>query len=326
MKKNNRWIFILLLVIIAIISSLWGYREFHKLNLPKKIVVIPKVIDERNDFWSLLLDGTEVGAKEYGVNMEIMAPTSEEDYERQMELIDIAIKRQPDAILLAPISYKEMTGSLEKIKEAGIKLVLIDSSVDVKIEDVLISTDNYQAGYEMGRFLRKCMPDNPVIGVIEHVKGASTAMQREAGFLSGIGKEYQNNIKGIVFCDSNYEKSYSLTMGLLEKNPNLNVLVGLNEYSTVGAARAVIDSGLEKQITMIGFDSSLEEIEYLEKGILEAIVIQKPFHMGYLGIQTAVNLLNGQEVESYVDSGQVVITKDTIYTEENQKLLFPFHS
>lgn len=325
MKRNNSILFILLLAIVFIISCLWGYREFHNQDLAKNIIVIPKVIDESNDFWSLLLDGTEVGAAEYNVNMEIMAPESEEDFERQMELIDVAIRKQPDAILLAPISYKEMTDSLKKIKEADITLVLIDSSVDLKIEDALISTDNYQAGFEMGEFLKTCMPENPVIGVIEHVKGASTAMQREAGFLAGIGKEYQNNIKGIVFCDSNYEKSYALTMGLLEKNPNLNVLVGLNEYSTVGAARAVIDSGLEDRIVMIGFDSSLEEIEYLEKGILKAIVIQKPFHMGYLGIQTAVNLLEGKKVETYVDSGQVVVTKDTIYTEENQKLLFPFH-
>lgn len=326
MKRTNSIVLILLLFLVFIFSGVWSYKELHEKNAPKNMILIPKVVDETNDFWSLLIDGAKVGAKEYHVDLEIMAPESEEDYEKQKELIEQAIRKKPDAILLAPISYSEMTEAVCKIKEAGIRLVLVDSSIDAHVEDALISTNNYQAGLEMGEYLKQIMPENPVIGVIEHVKGASTAIQREFGFFAGIGKEYQNRIKGIEFCDSNYEKSYQLTKGLLEKNPDLNVLAGLNEYSTVGAARAVVDSGKVDQITMIGFDSSLEEIEYLEKGILSAIVIQKPFHMGYLGIETAVNLLEGKNVESYVDSGQVVVTKETIYTEENQKLLFPFHS
>ena len=111
---------------------------------------------------------------------------------------------------------------------------------------------------------------------------------------------------------------------MLEKNPGINVIAGLNEYSAVGAARAVKDLGLEGKITMVGFDSSIEEIQLLEEGVFKGIIIQKPFNMGYLGVQKAVEIAHGTVVEKDVNSGSELITKDNMYTEENQKLLFHF--
>ena len=127
----------------------------------------------------------------------------------------------------------------------------------------------------------------------------------------------------IVFCDSDTDKAYELTCGLLEKYPDMDMIVGLNEYSAVGAARAVKEQGLADSIHMAGIDSSVEQIQLLEEGVYEALAIQKPFNMGYLGVETAEKLLQGESVEEYIDSGSELITKENMYTEENQKLLFP---
>lgn len=82
--------------------------------------------------------------------------------------------------------------------------------------------------------------------------------------------------------------------------------------------------GLEEQVKVIGFDSSAEEIELLEEGVFQGIVIQKSFNMGYLGIEKAVKAVRGEKVPKNVDSGSQLITKENMYTDENQKLLFPF--
>lgn len=84
------------------------------------------------------------------------------------------------------------------------------------------------------------------------------------------------------------------------------------------------DMGLEDEIVMVGFDSSLEEIQLLESGIFRGIVVQKPFNMGYLAVQKAVEVIHNTAVDPTVDSGSVEITKANMYAEENQKLLFPF--
>ncbi len=79
------------------------------------------------------------------------------------------------------------------------------------------------------------------------------------------------------------------------------------------------------RVKLIGFDSSIYEIQLLEEGTLKALVVQKPFNMGYLGVKTALQLVNRDNPEqrhTYTDS--TVVTRENMYTPENQKLLFPF--
>lgn len=186
----------------------------------------------------------------------------------------------------------------------------------------VIATDNIEAGRKMGEYISQNYPEDVCIGVVAHVQGSSTATEREQGLREGLGS-MENQIADVVFGDSDYEKSYEVTMDMLRRYPDINVIAGLNEYSAVGAARAVRDLGLSGKIRMIGFDSSLEEVEYLEDGTFDAIVMQKPLNMGYLCMEKTIQMLNKEKIPETIDSGSVLITKETMYTEENQKLLFP---
>ena len=175
----------------------------------------------------------------------------------------------------------------------------------------------------MGEFMRLHADEESAIGIVGHVRDSSTALEREQGLREGLG-EYEDRIVEVVFCDSSFEIARDVTRKMLEEHPEINMIAGLNEYSAVGAAEAVLELGREDEILMIGFDSSMREIQLLEAGVFNAIVIQKPFNMGYLGIKAAVNAARGEIIEENVDSGSVLVTRETIYTEENQKLLFPF--
>jgi ribose transport system substrate-binding protein len=73
-----------------------------------------------------------------------------------------------------------------------------------------------------------------------------------------------------------------------------------------------------------GFDSSMDEIALLEDVYIQATVVQNPFNMGYLAIQTALQVSEGKKVNNRIDTGSVVITKENMFTKENQKLLVPF--
>jgi ribose transport system substrate-binding protein len=73
----------------------------------------------------------------------------------------------------------------------------------------------------------------------------------------------------------------------------------------------------------VGFDNSREEIEYLEDGVVQALVVQKPFNMGYLGVKTLIEILRGEEVPEVIHTESVLVRKEDMFTPENQKLLFP---
>ena len=319
--KIKKWIMrvvLLVLIVGGTILSASSHREE-----PKKIALVLKIIDSSNDFWSSFIQGAEMAAKEYGVTLTMAAPNAETKYEEQGVLIEEAIEAKPDAVVLVPAHYTETQKYAKKIEDAGIPLILTDSMMEEVNGSGVVATDNVEAGRKMGRYVAENFEEIQSIGIVGHVKGTSTATERELGFREGLG-ELEEKVVDVVFCDSDYRKAYLVTKEMLERYPSINVIAGLNEYSSVGAARAVNELGLKGKVRMVGFDSSIKEVEYLEDETFSAIVVQKPLNMGYLCVEKAVRLLNREKISEVVDSGSVLITKETMYTEENQKLLFPF--
>lgn len=307
-------------VFLGIFALAWHGESEQKVY---KLIFIPKTTDSTNGFWLSLIDGAELGAEELGAELEVYGTDTEAEVEEQIELIRSCIEKKPDAMLVAAGDYSRTTAVLREVKDSGIKLILLDSLVDQHIADAEVCTDNYGAGVELGEYAKNLIDEDSVIGIVGHVKGTSTAADREKGIRDGLGA-YEEQVADIVFCDSSYDRAYTLTQEMLTKYPDMDVLIGTNQYAAVGAARAVKDMGMEEQIQMVGFDNSIEEIQYLEEGIFQAIIIQKPFNMGYLGVEQAINVLNNREVEYNLNSGSMLITADNLYEEESQRLLYPF--
>ena len=310
---------LLALGVLAVCLLLWQRRAAFAER--PEIILIQKALDD-TDFWTSVAQGGEMAAEEHDADLTVMGPAEEQEIGLQNEMILEAIADKPDAIVLAPGSSEATLPYARQIEEAGITLVLLDSTMEEEAGISAVATDNFELGYKMGSYMTQCVAPDTVIGIVGHVEGSSTALGREAGFRAGLG-EAQDQVAEIVFCDSITEKASELTRGLLETYPEMDMIVGLNEYSAVGAARAVLELGLSDQIYMAGIDSSLEQIQLLEAGVYEALAIQKPFNMGYLGVETAVRASRGERVEENIDSGSELITKENMYTEENQKLLFP---
>lgn len=322
-SKINFKKWIIAFLVFFLLTSAAAFWSSQRNDKQKEIVMIMKIIDNSNDFWSAFVQGADMAAKEYGVNVTMMGPDSETKYEEQGAMIEETIKQRPDAIVLVPSNYTETQKYAVKIEEAGIPLIVVDSVMEQEMGSCVVATDNIEAGRKMGRFIAENFEDISSIGIVGHVKGVSTAVEREHGLREGLGK-MEDKVADVVFCDSDYWKAYLVTKEMLMRYPDMNVIAGLNEYSSVGAARAVSDMGLTEEIRMIGFDSSIKEVEYLEDETFQAIVVQKPLNMGYLCIEKTVQLLEGEDIPEVVDSGSVLITKETMYTQENQKLLFPF--
>lgn len=323
-RMYNKRLSIAFIMIVITLLVIMGAVSMDKKET-YRMVYVPKTIDEANGFWTSLIEGVKMGADEYGaeVQVEVKAGKSEEDYEGQNKCIEEAIAEAPDAILVSPCSYTESVQILEKVVNAGIPLVLIDSEIEKDIGQIVVATDNHAAGVELGKYARTLIDSDTQIGIVGHVKGASTAIEREQGVRDGLGK-YESCIQEVVFCGSSYERAYRLTEEMIQEYPDIGMIVGLNEYSALGVARAVEDMGMKEQVQVVGFDSSVEQIQLMERGVFRGVVIQKPFNMGYLGVKQAVKLIENQDVKKSLKSGSKLITMDNLYEEENQRLLYPF--
>ena len=286
---------------------------------------IPKVVDGSNDFWTSLIQGAEMAAKEYNADIRVWAPEEENDVDGQNKLIKRATEEKPDAILISPSSFTESDQLLKRAKEQGIHIAFIDSYTQEEVQDLTVATDNLEAGQLLGRFAKELVEEDDQIAVVSHVKGVSTAVEREKGFRTGLGS-LKDNIVDVVYCDSQYDKSYELTKELMKKYPDLKMIAGMNEYSSVGAARAVKAAKAENRIRVVGVDSSQEAVQLMEHGIFQGIVVQKAFKMGYVGVRETVKMLRGEDYKKNINSGCQLVTPDNMYTSEIEKLLFPFNT
>lgn len=326
MIKKKKWLSICL--VVCLIGGIGGAAWYRQKKIEERrmsLVYIPKVEDSTNDFWKALILGTKMAAKEYNADIEIKAPAEENDIDRQNELLKEAISEEPDAILFSPSSFTESNDLLKEAKEKGIRISFIDSYTEEKVQDLTVATDNLEAGEKLGKFAATLLGPDDQIAIVAHVKGVSTAVEREEGFRKGLG-DLAKNIVEVVYCDSQYEKSRKLTQELMEKYPNLKMVAGMNEYSSVGAARAVKAAGAKDRIQVVGVDSSQEAVQLMENGVFKGLVVQKAFKMGYIGVKETILMLRGKSYEKDINSGCELVTPDNMYDSEIEKLLFPFNT
>ena len=130
----------------------------------------------------------------------------------------------------------------------------------------------------------------------------------------------------VVYCNSQFDKATELTEQLMEKYPDLKMIAGMNEYSSVGAARAVQNYDMKDKIQVVGIDSSQEAVQLMEKGVFKGFVVQKAFKMGYLGVTETVRMLKKNGYDKNVNSGCQLVTPDNMYSSEIEKLIFPFNT
>jgi ribose transport system substrate-binding protein len=108
---------------------------------------------------------------------------------------------------------------------------------------------------------------------------------------------------------------------MLTAYPDLNALFASNESSAVGAARALKARG--SKIRLVGFDSGPTLEEDLKGGIIDSLVVQDPFRMGYDAVRIAVRKLNGETPEKIQNLEARLVTQANLETPEIQALLNP---
>jgi len=287
------------------------------------VVVILKTTGPHMEFWQIVRAGIQAAASELNVDPMVVGPRFERDIDQQIEILAGVVEQRPDAILLAASDYNRLVPYVEAARESGITVVTLDSALNSDIPVSFVATDNVAAGAEAGNEIDRLVPERRQIAIISHIRGVATAIDREAGVLQALAHRPPEDLLGPFYVQNDLELAYETTVGLIERHPNLRGIVALNENSTVGAGRAIRDLELASRIALVGFDNSKEEIEFLEDGVVKALVVQRPFNMGYVGITTLVEALRGESVGPIIYTDAVLVRKKEMFTEENQKLLFP---
>lgn len=291
----------------------------------KYVAVIAKSVN--SDFFRNMKNGVESAATEYNVRVTFEGPENEEDYLSQNALIANAVKNGADAILLSSIDYHKTNDTVNEAVKNGVKVITVDSGISSELVSQFIGTDNRAAGKTAGLAAVSGFASEAkiFIGIVNCTEETDNGKQREEGFREAIAAVPNAEITAIAVTDSNTESAKEGALKLLREHPQINVLVGFNEWLTLGVGEAIRESEAARRVRGIGFDTNVLSVSMLETGEMNTLVVQNPFAIGYLGVMNAARLIGGETLDSPEFYTEVlVVNKENMFDEDVQKLLFRF--
>ena len=315
--------------IIMVCLSLAAFSRVAAADKTYTIAVIPK--GTTHEFWKSINAGAIKAQRELttgGTKVEIIwkGPLREDDRDQQIQVVENFMTRRVDAIVLAPLDSRALVRPVHNAVQAKVPVVVMDS--DLKSDDYVsfVATDNYKGGLLAGEQMAKLLGDKGNVILLRYAVGSASTEAREAGFLDALKKH-----PGIKIISSDQhagatrELAYQASQNLLNRfGREVNGVFCPCEPPTIAMTKALRDLGLAGgKVKMIGFDAGSQSVTDMQNGDVQALVVQNPLLMGYLGVITAVKHLRGEKVERRIDTGVVLVTRENMNEPGTKELLHP---
>lgn len=286
-----------------------------------EIAVIPKGL--AHQFWLTVRAGADAAGEGLGAEIIWQGPAKETEITRQINIVQDMINRNVDAIVLAACDENALVQWIDNAMDRDIPVITFDSGVQSDRPVSFVATDNVAAAEAAADTLVELIGGSGKVGLIPFVKGAATSQRREEGFRRGIEKHSGVELVSVLYCDSDVAKAMNAANDMMTAHADLKGIFAANEAAAIGAAQAIRVAGKTGEIKLVAFDAAEEEVNALKEGSVQALIVQNPFRMGYLGVESAIKAVRGEQVEKRVDTGITIVTKENLETPEVRKLLNP---
>ncbi len=289
-----------------------------------RVAIVAK--STRTEFWLSVFAGAEAAATEYNIELSITGPETEEDHETQNRMVADAVADGAEALVFSAIDYENNAAAIDAAAESGVRIVAIDSNVDSSAVQTYIGTDNYAAGQMAAQAALDGVEGQLTVGIVNYDVSSANGQERERGAVDAFEQSGRARVAAVINTLAEAARAQADTAAMLAEHPEINVLLAFNEPTSVGAADAVEGMGLAEDVFLVGFDSNVATIDGLQDGTVDALIVQNPYAMGYLGVESAYRLLSGQggSPEATVDTSTRIVNRDNMFTMDSQKALFAF--
>lgn len=262
-----------------------------------------------NPYWITVTDWAQVAAEMMGVNLTLLAVDVEGVATQQVSQMEDRVAQGDDAIVIAVQDTQALIPAIEQANEAGIPVIAVDKGADGGKIESIIMTDNVKAAYDGAKLIAELIGGTGKVLVLEGVPGGQTANDRKEGAHKALSEYPDIEIISLP-ADWQTAKGQSVTEDTLTAHPDLAGIFACNDMMAMGAVPALAAAGVD--IPVCGFDAVAPALEMVADGRLVATVAQFPGKMGFLGIEYAKRVVDGQEVPPTVNSGSLVVDKDNV--------------
>jgi len=260
-------------------------------------------------YWQVHKAGLEAAAAELGVKTEFTGVMGD-SIEDQVKITEEQIAKKPDGVLIGPLNPEALTPSINRVLEAGIPVITVDTDAAESNRLCYIGTDGYGAGQLAADIMAEMLGEEGDVG-ISNLLGFATCEERANGFRDRIAENYPNmSVAAEVDDKADEENATKVNTEMLIANPNIKGIFGVNAVSAIGMGAAVKAVDRVGDVKIVAFDPMPQTLALIEEGVVDATMVQRTFAMSYYGLKFlydynhgTLELVAGWDVPAAQDAG-----------------------
>jgi len=277
---------------------------------PAAELTIAGVVFQDDQFMKTMVQGYEDAGAKYGI--KVLTANTNNDQAKETELIQTYMAQGVSGIAIAPLSKDASIANLKQASDAGIKIAITNMSInDTTFLSGGYTSDDATNGKVVGDAAAKYIQEN-IKGDINVARVdfddqlLDQSKARWSGFYSGLdaaGVKYKEVAKSSAHAQ---DTALAMTTDMLTAHPEINVIFACNDGSTIGAAMAVKQAGLQGKVFVFGYDGGDQQTAMILSGdnILLAVVAQDPYAQGYKAVESLALTLLGK---TNPDAGKITV-------------------
>jgi len=273
-----------------------------------KLFVNMKGPSAGNPFWALVEQGAVQAGADYGVDVQVVAPSAESDIPGQIALIEDNTAQGAAGMAIAVTDAVALNPAIQAAMDQGVKVVWVDSGGDNE-GVTYIGTDNAVGAALAGKYLCDNLEPGSKVAILQGLITTTTGMARADGSKAAVT---ECGLDLVMEVPANWDRAQGLaaTEDIITQHPDLAGIFGSNDEMALGAVEALRAADLLDQVTVVGYDANPDAREAVLAGDMEATIAQNPINMGYFGVESLIKLINGETLDPTIDTGVELITAE----------------
>lgn len=295
------------------ISEVSGETDFPG-AVGKKATIILK--DLTNPVWILAGQGAEAAAEAFGMEIEVAAPVESNNNDEQIQLVQQAIAKGKDIVILTPADSTGIVPAVTELNEAGIPVINLNTKINNESgkanSETFVVADNIQCATLCAEELVKRAGEEGKAIILQGPSGGQVTIDLTKG-AEDVFNSY-DGIEIVDYQDANFDRTtaYQITQNMLQTYPDLKIIFSCNDEMALGALRAVEEAGLKDQIVIGGIDGNQDALKAISEGTLDCTVYKNFWLQAYTAVEAAARYLDGQELPELIPVQLTAVTQDNV--------------
>jgi len=306
----------LLLLVLLAAGVIWRRPR------QRVVAVVPETTAQ--EIWESEHAGSARAADEFGWKIYWNGPSREDDFPRQIQIVNLAIGNSVDGLILSPDHDVALISSVRAALAHRIPTVIVGSPLGVSPEKNLtfVVNDDAAAGRMAAQRASLLLKTGDTVAILGVNPNILASIARADAFESAL----RNRMDGMVI-EERRSTSFSFAEAeetaeeTIHASPRLRVIFTLNVNETRAVYGALVATGFQGKIALIACDQDLDLMHHVRSGSIDSLIAQDTYAMGYEAVQLIHKQLMGEETNREIVVQPVLITRQNIDSDKVQKVL-----